>query len=124
MSDLAELDRERGLRLFFAYWKSTERFDLAVRQAYGITATAFEKQWQERTRRRYGALALVANLSLATSVFLVAFLPLFISRRRRDRRRLEAMRAADAAAEREARALAAMLGEDPPPTAFAEPERA
>jgi hypothetical protein len=119
VSDLAELDRERGLTLFFQYWKETGRFDQAVRQAYGVTATAFEKQWQERTRRRYGALALVANLSLAATVFLVAFLPLWISRRRRDRRRLEALRAADEIAEREARALDALMGEpvalDPAP---------
>ena len=111
VSDLAELDRERGLTLFFRYWKETGRFDQAVRQAYGITGTAFEKQWQERTRRRYGMLALVANLSLATTVFLIAFLPLWIARRRRDRRRLDALRAADEVAEREARALDALMGE-------------
>jgi hypothetical protein len=113
VSDLAELDRERGLSLFFKYWKASGRFDTAVRQAYGVTATAFEKGWQERTRRRYGMLALVGNLSLATVVFLVAFLPLWISRRRRDRRRMAVLRAADEAAEREARALDALLGEGP-----------
>ncbi|GLC26475.1 peptidase MA family metallohydrolase [Roseisolibacter agri] len=123
VSDLSELDRERGLTLFFRYWKETGRFDAAVRQAYGITATAFEKQWQERTRRRYGMLALVANLSLATSIFLVAFLPLWIMRRRRDRRRLEALRQADEIAEREARALDALLGETPVPDAAPEPPR-
>jgi hypothetical protein len=114
VSDLATLDPERGLSLFFRYWKDEGRFDPAVRQAYGITATAFERQWQERTRRRYGVLALVANLSLATSVFMIAFVPLYVQRRRRDRRRLDAMRAADAAAEREELALAALLG--PPPS--------
>ena len=56
-------------------------------------------------------LALVANLSLATSIFLVAFVPLYVSRRRRDRRRLDAMRAAEAAAEREEAALAALMAE-------------
>jgi hypothetical protein len=115
VSDLASLDRERGLTLFFRYWKETGRFDQAVRQAYGLTATAFERQWQERTRRRYGVLALVANLSLATSIFLLAFVPLYVSRRRRDRRRLDAMRAAEAAAEREEAALAALMGESPEP---------
>ena len=109
VSDLASLDQERGLSLFFGYWKESGRFDQAVRQAFGLTATAYERQWQERTRRRYGVLALVANLSLATSIFLVAFVPLYVSRRRRDRRRLDAMRAADAAAEREEAALAALM---------------
>lgn len=116
VADLADLDPERGLTLFFRYWEESGRFDQAVRRAYGLTATAFERQWQERTRRRYGALALVANLSLATSLFMVAFVPLFVSRRRRDRRRLEALRAADEAADREERALAALLGEPPAAT--------
>lgn len=124
VSDLAALDPERGLTLFFRYWKETGRFDAAVRQAFGITATAFEKQWQEGTRRRYGVLALVTNLSLATAVFLIAFLPLWISRRRRDRRRMDALRAADEAAEREARALAALLGEDPALQQAPDPPRA
>ena len=115
VSDLASLDPERGLSLFFPYWKESGRFDQAVRQAYGLTATAFERQWQERTRRRYGMLALVANLSLATSIFLIAFVPLYVSRRRRDRRRLDAMRAADAAAEREEAALAALMADSGAP---------
>ena len=89
-----------------------------MRSAYGMTGDAFETLWRTRTRRRYGALALVANLSLATAIFSVAFLPLWIARRRRDRRRLDALRAADEAAEREEResALAALLGaaEEPP----------
>jgi hypothetical protein len=113
VADLAALDQQRGLSLFFRYWRETGRFDPAVRQAYGITALAFEQVWQDRTRSRYGMLALVANLSVATAVFTVIFLPLYVGRRRRDRRRLEALRAADAAAEREEQegALAALLGE-------------
>ncbi len=113
VADLASLDPERGLALFFQYWRQTQRFDVAVRQAYGVTAAHYEELWQNRTRSRYGALALLANLSVATGVFLVLFLPLYVGRRRRDRARLEAMRAADEVAEREERegALAAILGE-------------
>jgi hypothetical protein len=113
VADLASLDPERGLALFFRYWKETNRFDEAVRRAYGVTAARYEELWQQRTRSRYGALALLANLSAATAVFLVLFLPLYLARRRRDRARLAAMRAADEAAEREERdgALAAILGE-------------
>jgi hypothetical protein len=65
-------------------------------------------------------LALAANVSLVGAAALVVILPLWSQRRRRDRERLAAMRAADeaadrAAAEREAgeRALAALLGELP-----------
>jgi hypothetical protein len=113
VSDLATLDPERGLALFFQYWKSTGRFDAAVRSAYGMTAPAFEELWQSRTRRRYGALALFANLSVATALFLVFFFPLWVARRRRDRRRLEALREADAAAEKAEResVMASLLDE-------------
>ena len=113
VADLASLDPERGLALFFRYWRETGRFDRAVRLAYGVTQPGFEELWQQRTRRRYGVLALVGNLSIAMSVFLVAFIPLWLARRRRDRARLEAMRAADAAAERAERdsMLTALLGE-------------
>ena len=121
VADLAALDPERGLALFFAHWRETGRFDLAVRQAYGVTADAFEAEWRRRTRQRYGILALAANVSLVSAAALVVILPLWSQRRRRDRERLAAMRAADdasdrAAAEREAgdRALAALLGEAPP----------
>ena len=118
VAELASLDPERGLTLFFRYWKETGRFDPAVRAAFGMTADAFEDLWRARTRRRYGGLALVANLSLAMSLFLVAFAPLWIARRRRDRRRLEALRAADEAAERAAResALEALLRPPDGPT--------
>jgi hypothetical protein len=112
VSDLASLDDTRGLALFFHYWKETGRFDTAVRAAYGITGDAFEKLWQSRTQRRYGALAFFANLSLATGAFMIFFLPLWVARRRRDRRRLDALRAADAAAEKEEQegVMAALLG--------------
>lgn len=113
VADLAALDPERGLALLFRYWEETGRFDVAIRQAYGITADGFERQWRSGTRRRFGVLALVANLSLAVSVFLMVFAPFWVARRRRDRRRLEALRAADELAEREARdsGLAAILGD-------------
>ena len=119
VADLASLDPERGLSLFFRYWRESGRFDRAVRDAFGTTQAGFEQLWQQRTRRRYGLLALVANLSLVTGVFLVGFLPLWIARRRRDRARLEAMRAADAIAEREEResALAALLSAGGPDAA-------
>lgn len=106
VAELAAIDRERGLTLFFEYWKEGGSLDAAVRSAYGITLDRFEDRWQSRTRRRYGALALVADVTIFGVVILAVVLPLYISRRRRDRRRLAAMRAADEAAERAARASA------------------
>ena len=114
--DLSSLDRDRGLTLFFGYWKQSGSMDVAVRRAFGTTLAGFEKDYQSRTRRRYGALAVVADMSLVLFVVSLLVLPFFIARRLRDRQRLRLMLAADAAAERaaQASALAFLLGEVPP----------
>jgi hypothetical protein len=113
VTELASLDPERGLSLFFEYWPRSPSLDATVRQAFGITLVGFEREFQARTRRRYGALALFADLSLLLLVLSVLLLPFVVLRRMRDRRRLRALIAADAAAERaeQASALAALLGE-------------
>jgi hypothetical protein len=119
VAELASLDPERGLTLLFEYWMDARNLDVAIRRAFGMTLAGFEKEFQQRVRRRYGLLALVADLSLVFLVTGVALLPFFASRRARDRRRLREMLAADAAAEQAERdsILAVMLG----PEAGAEP---
>ena len=111
VSEMAALDVENGLRNFFTEWKASGSFEIGLRRAYGMTGVQFDRHWQSRTRQRYGALAFVANLSLIAGIFGVLLGPLFVMRRRRDRRRLEIMRAADEAQERALResALAALL---------------
>ena len=111
VEELAALDRQNGLTNFFREWKSAGAFDPAVRRAFGMTGEQFDKHWQQQTRRRFGALSLVANLSAAVGFFALLLGPLFWMRKRRDRRRLEAMRVVDAAQERAAResALEAIL---------------
>ena len=111
--ELASMDQARGLSLFFTYWEQERTLDAAVRRAFGITLAGFEKEFQSRTRRRYGALALFADLSLASLVAVLLMLPFFLARRARQKRRLTAMLVADEAAERAEResALAALLGE-------------
>lgn len=114
VAEMASLDRARGLTLLFRYWREERSLDRAVRRAFGLTLAGFEQRWQDATRRRYGGLALVTDVSAGALLLFVAIGPLWLMRRRRDRRRLEAMRAADAAqADRErASALAALLGEE------------
>lgn len=106
VSDLASLDPQRGLTLFFRYWKQTGSMDRAMRQAFGLTQSGFEAQWRARTMRRYGALAVLANLSVLFAILGFLLVPLLWVRQRRDRRRLTALRAAEAAQERAARASA------------------
>jgi len=112
VSDLAALDPQRGLSLFFAYWKETGSMDQAMRRAYGVTKSGFEGQWRARTMRRYGMLAVAANLSVLFALFAFLLLPLTYLRRRRDRLRMEALKTAEAAAEAAtAAAVAAALVE-------------
>lgn len=106
VAELAELDRSRGLALFLSYWRQTGSFEKAVRQAYGMTEDGFERRWADRTRRRYGALAVVTDLSIAALVFMALLGPLYLARRRRDRRRMAALVRADEEQERRERASA------------------
>jgi hypothetical protein len=111
VAELAALDSERGLALFLRYWRETGSMDRAMRAAYGITEDAFDQRWRSRTMRSYGALALLANASVAFGLMGLIILPLYLVRLRRKRRRLAALLSADEAAERAAResALEALL---------------
>jgi hypothetical protein len=115
--ELASLDPSAGLAPFLKQWKSTGSLDRAMRSSYGLTLVGFEGRWRERTRRRYGALALVSDAALGGLLILVVVFPLYVARRQRDRRRLAEMVAADEAAERAARASvieALLRGDDLP----------
>jgi hypothetical protein len=117
VTELASLDQERGLSLFFKYWEEGRSLDAAVRQAFGVTLAGFEKEYQGRTKRRYGGLALFADLSIVMLVLTLLILPFLFARRARDRRRLDAMLAADEVADRAEResAIAMLIGEAPSP---------
>ncbi len=100
VGELAALDRERGLALFFEHWQRTRSMDNAVRAAYGMTLARFEERWRSRTRRRYGALALVTDLAIIGTGVVGLLLPLQQLQRRRRKQRLAAMREAELAVER------------------------
>lgn len=115
VTDLAALDSVRGLSLFLERWRITGRLDRAMRDAFGLTQAEFEQRWRSRTMRRYGVLAVLANLAALSGLVGLLIVPFVFARRRRDRARLEAMRAAEAAWERAAResAIAALLASAP-----------
>lgn len=94
--ELAALDPARGLTLFFEYWRQEGAMDPAIRRAFGLTQAGFEERWHQRTRRRYGGLALFADLTVGALLLVVVVLPFYVSRRRRDRARLAAMAKAEA----------------------------
>jgi len=95
VAELAAMDPERGLTNLFRYWKESGRLDNAVRRAYGITLDGFEERWQRRTRLRYGVLAVVGDLTVATIFALAIMIPLVAIRRRRDGERMERLRRVD-----------------------------
>ncbi len=109
--ELSALDTLNGLTNLFREWKRTGAFEPALRSAYGMTGEQFDRYWRQRTRRRFGVVALVANLSAAVGFFGLLLGPLFWLRWRRDRRRMHALRQADELQERALAesALAAML---------------
>ena len=113
VAELAALDETRGLVLFFDYWRQSGSIDRAIRSAYGMTLVGFEAHWRARVRRRFGVLALFTDVGLAAAVLLAITLPLWLARRRRNRRRLQLMVEADRAADERARMLEALLGASP-----------
>jgi len=112
--ELASLDTAAGLARFLSAWKDTGSMDRAFRATFGITLVGFEQRWQQRTRRRYGALALIGDFAIGGLVLLVIVFPLYVAKRQRNRQRLAALLAADEAAERAARrnAIEALLRGD------------
>ena len=122
--ELAALDTSAGLSSLFDAWRNTGSLDRAIRTSYGITLGGFEQRWRARTRRRYGALALVGDVTLLGLVLLVAVFPLFVARRQRQRQRFAALVAADDAADKAARdsVIEELLRSDDRPDSWAESE--
>lgn len=115
VAELQAMGRERGLSLLFEHWRAQGAFEPALRLAYGMSGGDFERAWGRKVRRQYGVLALGADVALLTAILSFFLAPLWWQKRKRQRERLERLRAADAlqeARERES-ALAALLGETP-----------
>lgn len=112
VADMARLDPQHGLAHVFANWKASGSLDQALRQSDYTTLGSFEADWRKRARRRFGALALMEDLTLLMVLFSVFALPLWVARRRRDRARMAALVAADAAEDAALRdqAIATLLG--------------
>jgi hypothetical protein len=106
VGDLAGIDRERGLGPFLAAWKARGSFDLATRSAFATTAEHFEADWQRRTRWQFAFLSIAADSAITTAVLLSVMVPLYRSRRRKQRERLEEMRRREAVAEHAMRSAA------------------
>jgi hypothetical protein len=106
VSDLAVLDRERGLERLLAAMRERGSFDLATRRVFAMTTEQFERDWQRRTRWRFAFLAVGVDSAAGITLLLLCLLPLWRSRRRAQRLRLSAMRDHEARSDGAARSLA------------------
>lgn len=92
---LVDASGERGLEVFLESWRTTGRFEDALRRVYGVTGSQFEEDWVDWVERRYGWVYVLTHSALAWALFAVAGLLLLRLRRRRDRERMARLRAGE-----------------------------
>lgn len=88
---LDRLGRERGLEPLLTNLAETPDFDRALRRTYGFTLEQFESLWRSDLRGRYGWLVVLSSFALLWGLVLALVGVLWWVRRRRYRRRREAL---------------------------------
>jgi hypothetical protein len=86
---------ERALRIFLERWQQSSAMETALRQTYGLTLGQLERFWSQSVRRRYGWLLFFAQVTVIWTILTVLVLVLFLIRRRRDRRKMNNLRATE-----------------------------
>ncbi|MGK7312726.1 MAG: peptidase MA family metallohydrolase [Candidatus Longimicrobiales bacterium M2_2A_002] len=92
---LVERSEERGLRIFLEEWRETQDFDAAFRSVYGLTLGQFEEDWRAHVKERYGWTVLLGQSLFFWLLAALALIVLFFIRRRRDRAKLEKLKATE-----------------------------
>ncbi len=90
---LQRVGGEPGFAHLLQNWRSDGTLSEAIRTTYGMSLGRFEDDWRADVRNRYGWLFALASVSVLWGVVTVATLLAWYPRRRRNRKRLEAMRA-------------------------------
>lgn len=80
---------------FLDTWATTGRLETALRSTYLLSSPQFERLWRREVRSSYGWLMFLTQGVVLGLFFTMFVLVLFSIRRRRDRRRLAALRAAE-----------------------------
>jgi hypothetical protein len=86
---------DRAFGIFLERWRVSRHFEGALRATYGLTIGQLETWWARSVRRRYGWLLFVAQSAVIWALTGLLVLVLVIIRRRRDRLRLERLRATE-----------------------------
>ncbi|MFW5947296.1 MAG: peptidase MA family metallohydrolase [Gemmatimonadota bacterium] len=92
---LVDRSGERGLRIFLERWRELQDFDTALRRTYGVTLGQFEEDWRAYVKRSYGWTVLLGQSLVFWLVAALLLVVLYVIRRRRDRARLEQLRATE-----------------------------
>lgn len=92
---LVDRSGERGLWLLLQRWRDEGSLDAAMRNTYGVTLGQFEEDWRDEVQTRYGWVVLLGHSIVFWALMALLLLVLFVIRKRRDRERLEQLKAAE-----------------------------
>jgi hypothetical protein len=88
-----------GFTRLLERWRETGDLDAAMRRTYGITLGQFERMWRRDAGSRFGWLLLLAQTAVYWSVLTILLLVLGYWKKKRNRKKLEALEAAARARE-------------------------
>lgn len=92
---LHSLGSPETLAQFFDTWSASGDFEASLRTVYVVSSPQFERLWRAHVKRRFGWLQILAQTAFIWLIATLLVLALFIVRRRRDRRRMQQLRAAE-----------------------------
>jgi hypothetical protein len=88
---------EFALRRFLDRWADGHTMEEALFLTYGYSMAQLERSWSRAVRRRYGWTVFFSQATVIWTLLTLMVLALFVIRRRRDRRRMAALRASEIA---------------------------
>jgi hypothetical protein len=118
--EIISISGEPGLRAFLAELQSGANVDGAFRSVFGLTESQFEDRWERSVQARYGLLYTMSRAAIFWILVSVLVVWVAVRRKRRNRARMDAMRAAEA---REASVEAEWRAVSPWPWPWAPPRR-
>lgn len=80
---------------FLEQWSQSGDFEASLRTVYVISSPQFERLWKAHVKRRYGWMQVIAQTAFIWVIATLLVLALFVIRRRRDRTRMEQLRASE-----------------------------
>ena len=92
---LYSLGTPQTFERFLATWAESGDFEASLREIYVLSSPQFERLWRAHVKRRFGWLQVLAQTAFIWVIATMLVLALFIIRRRRDRRRLDQLRATE-----------------------------